>query len=39
MTHTVQKAGGMENDSVELKNAGPSAVTAGIQMQETTLAD
>jgi len=29
MTHTVQKAGNMENDSVEMNN-GPSAINAGL---------
>lgn len=39
MTHAVQKAGSIDNDSVEMNNVGPSAITAGLQMQETTLAD
>ena len=39
MTHAVQKAGSIENESIDVNNQGPSAVNAGLQMQETVLAD
>jgi hypothetical protein len=31
MTHTVQKAGNMDGDSIEMNNnMGPSAITSGL---------